>query len=220
MALFAAAMNTTISFVLRPGIKTALVHALATAVATDVRIMGLFLVVVSVMLLTLRLIRRELQLGRTCLIFTVYMIVASTLIILMWPYLWSHPLPHLLRAFKTMAQFRFDTPVRYMGAFIRPTALPWHYAFTWISITTPLLYLALFGVGAYATSRQILARGMKLWQDDGEFQDIMFFGLFCAPISAVVLFHSTLYDGWRQLYFVYPAFLLLANQGVGCAVVN
>jgi hypothetical protein len=97
-----------------------------------------------------------------------------------------------------------------MGAFIRPTALPWHYAFTWISITIPLLYLALFGVGAYATSRQILARGLKLWQDDGEF---MFFGLFCAPISAVVLFHSTLYDGWRQLYFVYPAFLLLATKG-------
>jgi hypothetical protein len=103
MALFAAAMNTTISFVLRPGIKTALVHALATAVATDVRIMGLFLVLVSVVLLTLRLIRRELQLGRTRLLFTVYMIVASALIILMWPYLWSHPLPHLLRAFKNMA---------------------------------------------------------------------------------------------------------------------
>jgi hypothetical protein len=213
MAVFAAAMNTTISFVLRPRIKTALVHAIATAVAIDVRIMGLLLVVVSVMLLIIRLIRRELQLGRTCLIFAVYMVVASTFVILMWPYLWSNPLRHLLQAFKNMAQFRWDVQARYMGAFIKPTALPWHYTFTWIAITTPLLYLALFVVGAYATCRQILARGMKLWQDDGEFQDIVFFCLFFAPISAVLLFHSVLYDGWRQLYFVYPAFLLLATKG-------
>jgi len=213
MAVFAAAVNTTISFALRPRIKTALLHALATAVAVDVRIMGLLLVVVSVMLLMIRLVRRELKLARTCLIFSVYMIVASAFVILMWPYLWSNPLRHLIQAFKNMAQFRFDTEVRYMGAFMRPTALPWHYTFTWISITTPLLYLVLFVVGAYATCRQILARGMNLWQDDGEFQDIVFFSLFFTPISAVFLFHSTLYDGWRQLYFVYPAFLLLASKG-------
>lgn len=52
-----------------------------------------------------------------------------------------------------------------------------------------------------------------LWQDDGELQDIVFFGLFFAPIAAVVFFHSVLYDGWRQLYFVYPAFLLLTTKG-------
>ena len=100
-----------------------------------------------------------------------------------------------------------------MGALIPSTALPWHYAFTWISITTPLLYLALFVVGAYATCRQILFCGVRLWQDDGEFQDIVFLGLFFAPILAILCFHSVLYDGWRQLYFVYPAFLLLGTKG-------
>jgi hypothetical protein len=131
----------------------------------------------------------------------------------MWPFLWSRPLGHFVQAFKNMAQFRWNSEVRYMGAFIRATELPWHYTFTWISITTPLLYLALFVVGVYATCRQILARGIKLWQDDGELQDILFFGLFFAAISTVLLFHSVLYDGWRQLYFVYPAFLLLTTKG-------
>jgi len=213
MAVFAVATNTTISLVLRPRIKTAMVHALATAIAIDVRIMGLLLVVASVMLLIIRVIRRELQLGRTCLILAVYMIVASVFVRLMWPYLWHHPLDHLLEAFNNMAHFRWGGAVRYMGALIPATALPWHYTFTWISITTPLLYLALFVVGVYATFSQIVARGMKLWQDDGEFQDIVFLGLFFAPILAVMQFHSVLYDGWRQLYFVYPAFLLLATKG-------
>jgi 4-amino-4-deoxy-L-arabinose transferase-like glycosyltransferase len=70
MAVFAAAMNTTISFVLQPRVKTALIHALATAVAIDVRIMALLLVAVSVMFLSIRVMRRELRLGRTCLLFT------------------------------------------------------------------------------------------------------------------------------------------------------
>jgi Dolichyl-phosphate-mannose-protein mannosyltransferase len=213
MAVFAAAMNTTISFVLQPRVKTALIHALATAVAIDVRLMALLFVAVSVMLLIIRLLRRELQLRRTCLVLAVYMLVASGLVILMWPYLWSSPLLHFWEAFRHMRRFRWGAEVRYMGAFIRAKALPWHYSFTWISITTPVLYLALFVIGVYAICRQIVARGMKLWQDDGELQDLVFLGLFFAPIFAVVRSHSTLYDGWRQLYFIYPAFLLVATKG-------
>ena len=213
MAVFAMAMNTTISFVLRPRIKTALIHALATALAVDVRIMGVLLVAVSIILLIIRVIRRDLGLGRVCLVLAVYLILASALVMLMWPHLWSRPLGHFVQAFKNMARFRWPAEVRYMGAFIPGTALPWHYTFTWIAITTPLLYLALFVVGAYATGRQILASGVKLWRDDEELQDLLFLGLFFAPILAVISFHSVLYDGWRQLYFVYPAFLLLATKG-------
>ena len=44
MVVFAAAMNTTISFVLQPRVKTALIHALATAVAIDIRLMALLFV--------------------------------------------------------------------------------------------------------------------------------------------------------------------------------
>jgi 4-amino-4-deoxy-L-arabinose transferase-like glycosyltransferase len=41
MALFAIATNTMIGFVTKPRVQTALVHALATAVAIDVRIMAI-----------------------------------------------------------------------------------------------------------------------------------------------------------------------------------
>jgi hypothetical protein len=184
MAVFAVAMNTTISFVLRPCVNTAFVHALGTAVAIDVRIMAFFLMVVSV-----------------------------ALVVVMWPYLWSRPLGHFVQAFRNMAHFRWGGELRYMGAFIKATALPWHYTFTWIAITTPLFYLVLFVVGVFFTCRQIVTRGMKLWQYDAELQDIVFLVLFFGPIGAVIAFHSVLYNGWRQLYFIYPAFLLLATKG-------
>jgi Protein of unknown function (DUF3108) len=213
MAVFAVAMNTTISFVLRPRVNTAFVHALGTAVAIDVRMMALFLMVVSVALLMIRLIRRELPLGRTFLVLALYIVGTCTFVVAMWPYLWSRPLGHFVQAFKNMAHFRWGGELHYMGAFIQSTALPWHYTFTWIGITTPLFYLVLFAVGVFVTCRQLVIRGMKLWQDDAELQDIVFLLLFFGPIAAVISFHSVVYNGWRQLYFIYPAFLLLATKG-------
>jgi hypothetical protein len=213
MAVFAVATNTTISFVLQPRPKTALLHALATAIAIDVRIMALLLPVVSVNLLIARLIRRELPLRRTCVVLCVYLIATSALVVVMWPYLWSDPLGNFVKACKNMAKFRWNFEVRYLGAFIRSTTLPWHYTLTWISITTPLLYLALFLVGVFAIGRQIVARRCKFWRDDGELQDIIFLGLFAAPIATISIIHSVVYDGWRQMYFVYPAFLLVATKG-------
>jgi len=213
MAVFAVAMNTTISFVLRPRVNTAFLHALGTAVAIDVRILAVFLPVVSIAVLLLRLVRRELPLGKTSLLLALYIVGTCAFVVLMWPYLWSRPLGNFVQAFKNMAHFRWGGEIRYMGAFIEPTALPWHYTFTWIGITTPLFYLVLFVVGVFVTCRQIVTRGMKLWQDDAELQDILFLVLFFGPIAAVISFHSVLYNGWRQLYFIYPAFLLLATKG-------
>jgi hypothetical protein len=213
VAVFAVAMNTAVSFVLQPRLKTALMHAFATAVAIDVRIMAILLVAVSVLLLLIRVIRRELQFSRTCLVLGVYMIVASALVILMWPYLWSNPPLRFWEAFRHMKHFRWGGEVRYMGALIRARALPWHYSLTWISITTPVFYLVLFLIGMCVTCRQIVARGLRLWHDDMELQDILFLGMFVTPLLAVIFFHSVLYDGWRQLYFVYPAFLIVATRG-------
>ena len=131
----------------------------------------------------------------------------------MWPWLWSDPVGNFVQAVINMSKFRWNREVLYMGRFFRSDDLPWHYVLVWISITTPLLYLALFLVGAFNALRQIACRGIGLWNGDEELQDVIFFSLFAAPIVAVILLHSVLYDGWRHLYFIYPAFLLLAIRG-------
>lgn len=213
MAAFALAMNTTISLILKPSVKTALLNALASAFAIDVRLMAVLLPVVSATFLIARLIRNELSLRTICLVLGVYLITTCVLVVAMWPYLWLDPFRNFVQAFKNMARFRWDFEVRYMGAFVRSTALPWHYTLTWITVTTPLLYLALFVVGVFATCRQICARQLKIWQDDGELQDIICAVILVVPIGAVSVMHSVLYDGWRQMYFVYPAFLLLTARG-------
>jgi hypothetical protein len=211
MALFAIAMNTMIGFVLKPSVKTAFLHALATAIAIEVRIMAVILPLATVAILIARSLKRELTTSITCQTLAVYLTVACILVLAMWPWLWSDPIGNFVQAFINMSRFFWDNEVLYMGRFVRMNDLPWHYV--WISITTPLQYLALFLVGAINTVRQIGFRGTGLWKGDEELQDVIFFGLFAAPIAAVILLHSVLYDGWRHMYFIYPAFLLLAIKG-------
>jgi len=213
MAVFAIAMNTTISFILKPGVGTALLHALATAVAIDVRLMAVILPVATVAISVVRLLKREVPAGRTSGALTIYLAASCLLVPAMWPWLWSDPIGNFVQAFTNMAKFRWEREVLYMGRFIPSTELPWHYILVWISITTPLLYLALFVAGVLATLRRIMSRGIQLWKSDEELQDVVFLGLFAAPIAAVILLQSVLYDGWRQMYFVYPAVLLLALHG-------
>jgi hypothetical protein len=213
MAVFAIAMNTTIAFVLQPSFKTAFLHALASAVAIDVRIMAVMLPLATVAILIARLLKRELTTSVTCQTLAVYLTVACILVLAMWPWLWSDPIGNFVQAFMNMSRFPWDNEVLYMGRFVRSTDLPWHYVLVWIAITTPLLYLALFLVGAFNTLRQIASRSTMLWKGDDELQDIVFFGLFATPIATVILLHSVLYDGWRHMYFIYPAFLLLAIRG-------
>jgi hypothetical protein len=47
-----------------------------------------------------------------------------------------------------------------------------------------------------------------------QFQDCLFLAVAASPICAAIILNSTLYDGWRQLYFVYPAIVLLSVAGV------
>jgi hypothetical protein len=112
-----------------------------------------------------------------------------------------------------MSRFRFDRELLYIGTYVRSTQLPWHYIPVWLSITTPPLYLLLFVAGAATTGWQFITSGRSLWKDEAELQDLIFLGMFVAPVAAVILLQSVLYDGWRQLYFIYPAFLLVCLRG-------
>ena len=52
-----------------------------------------------------------------------------------------------------------------------------------------------------------------LWRGKKESIDIIILLTFFIPIFLVIIFNSTLHDGWRQLYFIYPSFLLLSIYG-------
>ena len=135
------------------------------------------------------------------------------IIVALWPYLWAAPLENFARAFVHMKTFRWGGTVLYLGNMLADNDLPWHYPLVWPGITTPVLYLAAGLLGAGLTGRQLVRQRWRLWHDEQGLQDVMFLGLFVGPLLAVIVFHSVLHDGWRQLYFIYPAFLLVGMRG-------
>jgi len=135
-------------------------------------------------------------------------------ITVMWPYLWEAPLNNFAQAFDNMAHFRWDGEVLYRGKMVRSTQLPWHYVPVWIGITTPPLYLLAFGVGLVAIGGQLIRSGWRLYRCDEEWQDLLCLAMALGPVGAVIVLHSVMYDGWRQLYFIYPAFMLVVVRGL------
>ncbi|WP_303309602.1 glycosyltransferase family 39 protein [Hymenobacter sp. BT730] len=213
MAFFTVAIYTLLRLLENPTISRALVHGLATAAAIDVRIMGLMVVVFTLGMLGLAAFARPIsQKGRLAQVGGAYLLAASLFTVLGWPYLWANPWGNLVMAFQTMSHFRWEGPVLYWGQLMMSTELPWHYAPVWIFITTPLAYTMAFLGAVVALITGFSLR--RLLTCPHYRYDVLFLGWAVGPIVAVVGLHSVLYDGWRHLYFLYPALLLLAVQGV------
>jgi hypothetical protein len=91
--------------------------------------------------------------------------------------------------------------------------VPWHYAPVWISLTTPVAYQLAALLGVVTTVAGLLRRPWASLPTDAGQVDLLLLGWLLLPLALVIGFHSALYDGWRHLYFVYPALLLAVRGG-------
>jgi hypothetical protein len=213
LALFAVAMNTTIIYLKKTSSKTAILHAIATGLAMNIRLMAAVLVLMTALMLFMQVFNRRCEILTAIKTFALYLFILFCILTIAWPFLWESPFTRLIDAFKFMAHYRFSQDVLYLGSVINSTKLPWHYLPVWILITTPILYSIFWIVGVIATVRNIAEARISLWADDNEMQDLFFLLIFVGPILGFIIFRPVIYDGWRHLYFIYPAFLMLVIRG-------
>ncbi len=198
-----------------------LLTAITMAMALSTRILGIFLVAVFVLIMFILLIqapKRWLRItGLTAL--TLAGMLAFTM--WFWPIMRTNPLGGLVTAFTYMSHYPYNPPNLYFGTFIDAAKLPWHYLPVWMSITNPLLVVIGVVIGLTVIMfRFISETGLnKAFRNTLTFilnrpdwVAIMAWGF--GPIAAIILFKSILYDGWRQVFFIYPAFVLLACAGI------
>jgi hypothetical protein len=218
LASYLVALATAVALVARPTPRRAAAHALACALAIDIRLMAVLLPVLTLGMLGLRALRgdyRRQPAGRAVLL---YAGLLPVLVVAFWPYLWAAPVAHFAEALANMSHFRWSGEMLYRGHIISTThPLPWHYPLVWLGLTTPLLYLAGLALALGLLVRQVVRRGGWLFATESEWQDLLFWGAGAGPFVAVIILHSVLYDGWRQLYFAYPPLLLLALRGLVAA---
>jgi hypothetical protein len=189
--------------------KSIFLSALAIAYSIDVRIMGIILVPFSYLVIGFHYIKNKITFKNFFFICFSFSVILVSLVILMWPTLWSDPFGNFVSSFKSMSVFPWGGDVMYFGRLIKATELPWHYVFVWILITTPILYLLFFTVGFLEKSYKIF----KFNLDKEYIETFIVICTFLLPIFSVIYLHSVLYDGWRHLYFIYPSFLILAVDG-------
>lgn len=213
MSFFALAMNTMLVFIEKPAISNGMIHALVTAIAIDIRVMGIVLVFITFVMVILEILRGQYTKNKVLGLLGAYILLTVLLTILLWPWLWSDPWGNFKIAIKNMSHYRWHEYNFYLGSYIPASRVPWHYAPVWIGITAPVLYLVLFIIGCLRIVERIIKK-RKLYVENNGMQDLVFFGIFNGAILGIIILRSVLYDGWRQLYFLYPAFLLIAVVGL------
>ncbi|WP_035567967.1 hypothetical protein [Hymenobacter sp. IS2118] len=218
MNLFVLGGYTLTRLLRRPTAGRAVVHALVTALATDVRIMGLLLPVLTLGFGALEWWARPVR--RPALVRTLALYSAATgpLVVLFWPYLWEAPLQRLWECFGSYRRYRQTMQVFYLGQMESCQRLPWHYLAVWLLVTTPVVYSLLFLGGAGAVLRGFFRRPVAFLRRTAGRRDLLF-GAWCVgPLVLIVAIQSVVYDGWRHVYFIYPAFVLLAVRGLWAGV--
>ena len=222
MSLFIISLYCCLKFIYKPNFKHALIFAFTSALATDLRLMGIFLPVLSLFFIFIMSLRSKTFINKNFLSIFLFLFLTPSFIIIFWPYLWSDPLINFLIAFKKFSAFPWFGKNLYFGEYIDANYVPWHYSLVWITITTPIIYTLFFIFGIFFISKRFAGRLLNikedkeyndLWRGKKEMLDFMIFLNFFLPIFLTITLNSTLSDGWRHLYFIYPSFLLISLYG-------
>lgn len=217
MVFFIIAIYTFNQFFKNPSTKNIILHSLVTALIIATRIPGVFVLFLTVGMFLLNLITLpefRVKWKKILISIGIYLAATMAFTILLWPFLWQQPTAHFIEAFKDMSKFsrQLGMEVLYLGDFITSSKLPWHYIPVWILVTTPFLYLTLFFFGLGTIVKRFSSNFIDAYRQ--YWPDVSVVGWFFGPIIAVILFKSVLYDGWRHLYFIYPALIYIALIGI------
>jgi len=171
-----------------------IVHAMSTGLLIGTRILG-------VLMIPLTLIFYVLYAKKSLKYIAGYFIGSVLFTILFWPYLWEDPVGHFVDSWIKMSQYPWEGDLLLDGVWYVSGETPWYYPLRWMMITIPLWILlpAVAGLIMWLVDK---IRRIKKGAWFTEWEKDVPFGLFCAGILPVIVLGSTLYDGWRQLYFL------------------
>lgn len=213
---FILAVYSLMYFLKNPTGKRGFLHAAVSAFVIDIRLAGLMIIGLTIVFWFLDIFFRRpnrkflLSDGTGILVYVVFIPV---FVIAFWPYLWSDPLGHFFHAFRTMGNYVFGvTTVLYFGNRINVSAIPWHYPLVWIGMTTPVVFTLLFLVGFGIVIKRYVSNFRHAYAR--YHNDIIMLLWFVVPIFTVIALGTPLYDGWRHLYFIYPAFIMVGLIGL------
>jgi hypothetical protein len=125
--------------------------------------------------------------------------------LLAWPWGLESPISHPIESLEGMTNRATKIRTLFEGSYKFNDSMPWYYELKWIIISNPISVVAgtiLFVVLGFLGRRRI--GSFTLW-----------LGLFAAlfPLLYMAYKHSSVYDTWRHVFFVYPFWVIMAALG-------
>ena len=215
-AMFMVALFLTHRAFRKDTVGAFLLCGLAVGILINIRILGVVLFAAVPALRALDLLFDAGERGRKHALITggVFVLAAMFALYATLPYLWANPIARTAEMFVTLSHYPTVFPQLFQGQLIIGDALPPHYIPTWIAITTPPVALLLGVTGIIA----VIGRGGASRRDILSHADLKFgcllIGILLMTWVAVVVVTPSMYNGWRQTYFLYAPFCVLAGFGL------
>ena len=130
------------------------------------------------------------------------------------PYLWGDPIGRAVEWWSTLSNHPVVLVELFRGTLYRSGDLPYEYLPFWISITSPPFALLLGSIGAGAILMRAGGVPRAAPRSGGLLFGLLLVVCFAAPVFAVMLPGGNIYSGWRQMYFLWAPFALLAAFGL------
>jgi len=187
--------------------------ALFCSLLINIRIMGIlfFAFVLFFLVWDIFVFRKENKsVFKHLLLIAIFSITTVVFTIATWPLLWEKPLDNFLYAIDNLSKYPFPGTILFNGAMLTGQELSWNYIPVWFVINTPIVYLLLGGLGILIFCKNSLKKLIKVDLAGIDKNNLLFIFSFFAPVLVVIVLHSVLYDSWRHLFYIYPAFILLA----------
>ena len=223
LSFFIISLFYAISFLNTPSYKNNFLLSVTCSLAIATRVLGIIVPFVVLVFFILRHLDKKNNLKKNIFRIIVFFFLVNTFTLLFWPYLWNDPINNLLSTFESMGAYQWRGGIFYFNEYISGLNIPWHYPIVWILISTPILYLFLFFLGSYLILVRFLKRFINLskkkifndiYRGNKERMDIIVFFILFITLFLVIELNSTLYNGWRQLYFIYPCLIFLSVRGL------
>tara|TARA_B100000315_G_scaffold94628_1_gene86982 strand:+ start:2137 stop:3795 length:1659 start_codon:yes stop_codon:yes gene_type:complete len=208
----------SIKFIKKPVYYNAFLLACFSAIANNIRIIGIYVVILVTFFLIIQILMKnklDLKKINSLLILLFFNFI---FLYILWPFLWEAPFDNIIYALKNFSKYPWGVNVFYLGEFYKSEFLPWHYFFIYFFATTPLLLSIIIILGMY----QILLRFIKrfinidknnsykdIWRSEKEKIFLFIFITIITPLFLIYFLDSRLFNGWRHLFFLYPCLILI-----------
>ncbi|NQU73442.1 MAG: glycosyltransferase family 39 protein [Candidatus Omnitrophica bacterium] len=196
---------TLIRYLEKKTYPRAIFHALACAILINIRAVGVILPLSTFIFLamdTIRFRKHKEEIRKIVKTALLYTLLLTGLVFLFCPLLWKNPIGNFFEILNRTAKFqRADT-----------SPAVWNYHLKWIGLTTPLLYSLCFFIGLLLSIKDIFRSPIKFFHQNRTILIALF--LLFVPLILPHIYKTSLYDGWRHHYFIYPIFLIFSLTGV------